>query len=156
MLLSNSAIHLQAAAAREAFQILCKEADIVVADEGHQIKNPKTARFIAMCSFETMRRVALTGYPLQNNMDEYYTMIQWCQKDILDSADYFHETWAKPIAEGRPQCAMVAALCLATLEPVEDLPLPWFDWAMSAPTYRCVGVAVHSVLSNCLSAPAAK
>lgn len=91
---------LQVAAAKAAFNLLCNTADIVVADEGHQIKNPKTACFIAMCSFNTMRRVALTGYPLQNNMDEYYTMIQWCKKDILDSSDYFHQMWAKPIAEG--------------------------------------------------------
>ena len=48
-----------------------------------------------------MRRVALTGYPLQNNMDEYYTMIQWCRKDILGTSEYFHVTWAKPIAEGK-------------------------------------------------------
>lgn len=91
---------LQARKEAEAYQAMRMGADIVVADEGHQIKNPKTARFGAMCSIETMRRVALTGYPLQNNMDEYYTMIQWCKKNILDDAEYFHRTWAVPIAEG--------------------------------------------------------
>lgn len=80
--------------------MLRKGADIVVADEGHQIKNPKTLNSLAMCSFKTMRRIALTGYPLQNNMDEYYTMIQWCQNDILDNSEYFHRMWAMPIAEG--------------------------------------------------------
>jgi len=90
----------QAIAARKAFQTLVSEAGVVVADEGHQIKNPSTKRFAAVTSLKTKRRIALTGYPLQNNMDEYYTMIMWCTHDVLGNPAYFHDTFSKPIHEG--------------------------------------------------------
>lgn len=110
-----------------AFQTLCKQADIVVADEGHQIKNPKTRISVAMNSFHTMRRVALTGYPLQNNMDEYYTMIQWCKNDILDHSQYFHQTWAAPIAAGICMLQTCSRPCLsyATLLACIREKMPW-------------------------------
>ena len=93
---------LQAIALRKAFALLCDEAAIVVADEGHQIKNPSTQRFAAVTSVKTKCRIALTGYPLQNNLDEYYTMIRWCMgDDLLGNKDYFHETFARPIKEGK-------------------------------------------------------
>lgn len=56
---------------------LCDGASIVVADEAHTIKNPSSRMSMAMCRIKTRARLALTGYPLQNNLDEYYTMIQW-------------------------------------------------------------------------------
>ena len=72
----------------------------MVADEGHQIKNPATKRFAAVNSFRTKRRIALTGYPLQNNLDEYYTMIRWIGDDVLGEVAYFHDTFARPIQDG--------------------------------------------------------
>ena len=41
--------------------------DVVVADEAHQMKNPATQQFKAMMQIATKKRIALTGYPLQNN-----------------------------------------------------------------------------------------
>lgn len=40
-------------------------AAVVVADEAHELKNPKTQKCGAMSRVATMRRIALTGYPLQ-------------------------------------------------------------------------------------------
>ena len=100
---TNQLACLQAITARKAFQGLCNEAAVVVADEGHQIKNPQTKRFAAVTSLKTKRRIALTGYPLQNNLDEYYTMVMWCMDDMLGDAAYFHDTFAKPIQEGETE-----------------------------------------------------
>ncbi len=44
---------------------LLHSATVVVADEAHELKNPKTQRCMAMSRLGTMRRIALTGYPLQ-------------------------------------------------------------------------------------------
>ena len=91
---------------------------MVVADEGHQIKNPATKRFAAVTSLKTKRRIALTGYPLQNNMDEYYTMIMWCTHDLLGNPAWFHDTFSKPIHEGefarRASCISCCAVIIAT------------------------------------------
>ena len=37
----------------------------------------------------TPRRAALTGYPLQNNLDEYYAMICWVQPDLMGTPAEF-------------------------------------------------------------------
>jgi hypothetical protein len=50
---------------------------IIVADEAHQMKNEKSHYCRSMRQLESRRRLALTGYPLQNNMNEYYQMILW-------------------------------------------------------------------------------
>jgi hypothetical protein len=49
----------------QAGELLLNSASLVVADEAHEIKNPATQRCQAMNRLGTMRRVALTGYPLQ-------------------------------------------------------------------------------------------
>lgn len=105
----------QAVAARQAFQTLVNEAGVVVADEGHQIKNPSTKRFAAVTSVKTKRRIALTGYPLQNNLDEYYTMIMWCMDDLLGDAAYFHDTFSKPIQDGESAKRGPCISCCATV-----------------------------------------
>ena len=44
--------------------------DIVVCDEGHMLKNPKSALSQALNKLRTLRRIVLTGTPLQNNLME--------------------------------------------------------------------------------------
>lgn len=56
-------------------------ADLIVCDEGHLLKNEDTALSKCMRRVRTLRRVVLTGTPLQNNLIE-------CECFIKDSCDH--------------------------------------------------------------------
>lgn len=45
-------------------------ADLVVCDEGHVIKNSKSAISLAVAKIITPKRIMLTGTPIQNHLKE--------------------------------------------------------------------------------------
>ncbi|KAI8624384.1 hypothetical protein F5Y19DRAFT_317860 [Xylariaceae sp. FL1651] len=81
-------------------EILLQRPSIVVADEAHLMKNPKSKIHEATANFRTLSRVALTGSPLANNVEEYYSMINWVAPNYLSDAREFRLQYAIPIKEG--------------------------------------------------------
>ena len=49
--------------------------DLVVCDEAHAIKNKDSKLFNLLTKMKSLRRIALTGSPLQNNLLEYWAMM---------------------------------------------------------------------------------
>ncbi|OMJ26776.1 Protein CHROMATIN REMODELING 20 [Smittium culicis] len=73
---------------------------LVIADEGHMIKNQKSKLSISAERIKTLARICLTGYPLQNNLDEYWTMVNYVFPKVLGSFSDFHKSYAVPISNG--------------------------------------------------------
>jgi len=89
------------AAVRAACVKMLKEgAAIVVVDEAHEIKNEKSYRAKALQCIVTTRRIALTGYPLQNNIYEYYSMINFVAPGILGDLKCFRDRFGVAITNG--------------------------------------------------------
>jgi transcriptional regulator ATRX len=46
-------------------------------------KNPKTAITSTLNRIRTRRRIVLTGTPMQNNLKEYFAMVDFCKPNFL-------------------------------------------------------------------------
>lgn len=74
--------------------------NVVVADEAHKMKNHKSALTMAASQFKTKTRIALTGSPLANNVEEYHTMVEWIAPNYLGPVREFRQKYKDPIEAG--------------------------------------------------------
>ncbi|KAI1609547.1 hypothetical protein EDD36DRAFT_74556 [Exophiala viscosa] len=69
--------HRTSPAARAAVTVLLlKKASLTIADEAHCLSNPKTAQSKCLAKLgPKQRRIALTGTPISNNFDNFYSIL---------------------------------------------------------------------------------
>ena len=79
---------------------LLKEPCIVVGDEAHKMKNAKSSINQLAKEFNTTSRIALTGSPLNNHLEEYHTMIDWIAPGYLGNLTQFKAKYSEPIERG--------------------------------------------------------
>lgn len=75
--------------------------DILVCDEAHIIKNTQADTTQALKQVKCQRRIALTGSPLQNNLMEYYCMVDFVREGFLGSSHEFRNRYQNPIVNGQ-------------------------------------------------------
>ncbi|KAK5083155.1 hypothetical protein LTR05_007038 [Lithohypha guttulata] len=79
---------------------LLEEPCVVIADEAHKMKNARSAVNKVAMRFETSSRIALTGSPLNNHLEEYHTMIDWIAPGYLGTLVQFRAKYSEPIERG--------------------------------------------------------
>lgn len=75
--------------------------DIVIADEGHRLKTAQNKSAEAIRSLNTPRRIILSGTPLQNDLSEFFTMVDFINPGLLGSYKTFKKEFEAPILKSR-------------------------------------------------------
>ncbi|KAI4155983.1 MAG: hypothetical protein LQ341_000076 [Variospora aurantia] len=75
--------------------------DIIVADEAHRLKTVKNKSLQAIKAIPTERRIFLTGTPVQNDLGEFYTLVDTVNPGTLGSVKAFTRDFETPINRGR-------------------------------------------------------
>ncbi|WRT64040.1 uncharacterized protein IL334_000967 [Kwoniella shivajii] len=74
---------------------------LVICDEGQRLKSKdnKTTKMFDLLS--TNRRIILSGTPIQNELSEYWSMVDFTCPGLLGSYKAFNKNYEKPITAGR-------------------------------------------------------
>jgi DNA repair and recombination protein RAD54B len=73
----------------------------MIIDEGHRAKNTATKLRKALKQFKvTNSKIILTGTPVQNNLNEFFSIIDLVQDNLFGTEAEFKRNYAGPIQKG--------------------------------------------------------
>ncbi|CAO1616307.1 unnamed protein product [Sympodiomycopsis kandeliae] len=81
------------------------EVGLLLADEGHRLKNADSLTFTALNSIKVHRRVILSGTPIQNDLSEYFALLSFAIPDLLGGKMEFRKNYEIAILKGRDALA---------------------------------------------------
>lgn len=73
----------------------------IVVDEGHRLKNRKCGLFKALKGLDSENRILLTGTPLQNNLEELWSLLNFLVPKIFNNVDDFISWFSFDITNNR-------------------------------------------------------
>jgi DNA repair and recombination RAD54-like protein len=75
--------------------------DLLVCDEAHRLKNNENQTSKALNSLPVKRRVLLTGTPMQNDLQEFFAMVDFANPGIMGTQEEFRKNIQFPLLRGR-------------------------------------------------------
>ena len=83
--------------------------DLVVLDEAQFIKNASSRTALAACSLPASRRLCLTGTPVENHLQDVWSLFDFLLPGFLGDEATFRQRIAQPLADD-PEAAFAAVL----------------------------------------------
>lgn len=74
---------------------------IVICDEGHRLKNSDNLTYQALSGLKCARRVLISGTPIQNDLLEYFSLVNFVNPGLLGTAGEFRKKFENAILKGR-------------------------------------------------------
>lgn len=74
---------------------------LLLCDEGHRLKNGESQTFTALNSLNVQKRVILSGTPIQNDLSEYFSLLNFANPNYLGTRLDFRKNYEIPILRGR-------------------------------------------------------
>ena len=125
-LMPDNANPIEEARHKALMEVLFTHPNLIVLDEAHTVKRASSKISQAVAQFKSTNRIALTGSPLSNNLEEYYELVSWIAPGYLGTRPEFRAKYGEPIASGlyaestaydRRKCLMKLATLSIQLEP---------------------------------------
>ncbi|GFP84567.1 protein chromatin remodeling 25 [Phtheirospermum japonicum] len=79
--------------------------ELLICDEAHRLKNDQTLTNRALAALSCKRRILLSGTPMQNDLEEFYAMVNFTNPGVLGDATKFRRYYEMPIVCGREPTA---------------------------------------------------
>ncbi|TFB13568.1 DEAD/DEAH box helicase [Filobacillus milosensis] len=74
--------------------------EMVISDEAQKIKNPSTSTSRVIKALKNKGRIALTGTPVENNLTELWSIVDFVQPGLLGSLNEFKKKYESAIKNG--------------------------------------------------------
>ncbi|KAG5321884.1 RA54B protein, partial [Pseudoatta argentina] len=71
--------------------------DLIVCDEGHRLKNSNIKAAKMLNEINCKKRIVLTGTPIQNDLKEFYALIDFVNPGILGTPNEYKSYYEEPI-----------------------------------------------------------
>jgi len=68
------------------------EIGLVICDEGHRLKNQDNQTYQALVKIKCKRRILITGTPVQNDLSEYFSLVNFVNEGLLGQVKVSHNT----------------------------------------------------------------
>ncbi|XP_063900227.1 DNA repair and recombination protein RAD54-like isoform X2 [Zophobas morio] len=78
---------------------------LIICDEGHRLKNMQNQTYQALDALQTKRRIIVSGTPIQNDLTEYYSLLNFVNPSLLGTPNEFRKNFANVIERGRDSLA---------------------------------------------------
>ncbi|XP_050346486.1 DNA excision repair protein ERCC-6-like [Nymphalis io] len=80
--------------------LLMKKWHYIILDEGHKIRNPDTQVSKLVKKFDTPHKLLITGSPMQNSLQELWSLFDFMTPGLLGTYTAFMDHFAVPITQG--------------------------------------------------------
>ncbi|KAG2383648.1 hypothetical protein C9374_004319 [Naegleria lovaniensis] len=77
------------------------QCDLLICDEGHKLKNANIKIFQTLKKLSTPRRIVLSGTPLQNDLNEFFTICDFINPGLLGDATSFKNLFTNQLREDK-------------------------------------------------------
>lgn len=77
------------------------EFDLLICDEGHRLKNNSNKTLQALNSLNIEKKVLLSGTPIQNDLAEFFNIVDFINPGILGTFNQFKKIFVNPILRSR-------------------------------------------------------
>mmetsp|Transcript_59295 Transcript_59295/g.109581 ORF Transcript_59295/g.109581 Transcript_59295/m.109581 type:complete len:900 (-) Transcript_59295:153-2852(-) len=79
--------------------------ELIVCDEAHKLKNDEAATTRCIAGLRGKRRLLISGTPIQNNLDEFFTLVSVANPGVFGDLSAFKRNYAAAILRGREPTA---------------------------------------------------